>query len=184
MAVALLVLGERVAWHNALGGLVVIAGVGIVASVGEPRTASRDGGSAGVRWGIYTGGTIAAYTLWDGYAVTSLGLDPVVFFAFYAAWQSITLAPMLRDPTRRAEARRIGSRHLKEIALIAVLSPLGYILVLVAMQAAPIALVAPARESSIVVGTLMAWWLFKEPRLAAKLAGSVVVIAGIALLSV
>jgi multidrug transporter EmrE-like cation transporter len=43
--------------------------------------------------------------------------------------------------------------------------------------------VAPARESSIVVGTLLAWWLFKEPRPAVKIVGSLVVVAGIALLA-
>lgn len=183
MAVALLVLGEHVEWHQVVGGLVVVAGVAVVAGAGAPKLGT-DRGGAGIRWGVYTGATIAAYTLWDGYAVTSLGLDPVVYFAFFAAWQSITLAPVLRDGTRRAEVRLMAGRHWREIVLVAVLSPLAYILVLVAMQTSPIALVAPARESSIVVGTLLAWWLFKEPRPAAKVAGSVVVIAGIALLSV
>jgi drug/metabolite transporter (DMT)-like permease len=183
MLVALVALGERVAWVNVAGGLVVVAGVAVVASSGASgmRTAA---GLTGVRWGVLTGATIAAYTLWDAYAVASLGLAPVAYFACNAAWQSATLAPILRVRERRVEALRIARHHRREIALVAVLSPLAYILVLVALQTSPVALVAPARESSIVVGTLLAWWLFREPRIAVKVAGSLVVVAGVALLAV
>ncbi|HWV77237.1 MAG TPA: EamA family transporter [Isoptericola sp.] len=182
MLVALVFLGEHVDAVNVVGGLVVIAGVAVVASSGASGV-DPSRGLAGVRWGLATGAAIAAYTLWDGHAVTTLALDPVTYFACNAVWQSVTLTPILRDRGRRAEAVRMSRRHVREIALVAVLSPLGYILVLVAMQTSPIALVAPARESSIVVGTLLAWWLFKEPRPAVKIVGSVVVVAGVALLA-
>ncbi|MEU2202031.1 EamA family transporter [Isoptericola sp. NPDC019482] len=183
MLVALVVLGEQVDAVHVVGGLVVIAGVAVVASSGATGV-DPSRGLAGVRWGLATGAAIAAYTLWDGHAVTALALDPVAYFACNAVWQSLTLAPILRDRGRRAEAVRMSRRHAREIALVAVLSPLGYILVLVAMQTTPVALVAPARESSIVIGTLLAWWLFKEPRPMVKIAGSLVVLAGIALLAV
>ena len=48
------------------------------------------------------------------------------------------------------------------------------------MQEAPVALVAAARESSIVVGALLGWLVLGEARGAHRLAGSVVVAAGIA----
>lgn len=63
------------------------------------------------------------------------------------------------------------------------LSPLAYVLVLVAMQSTPVALVAPARESSIVVGALLGAWMFKERGVARKLVGGLVVLAGIALVA-
>ena len=63
---------------------------------------------------------------------------------------------------------------------VALLSPIAYILVLRAMQEAPVALVAAARESSIVVGALLGWLVLGEARGAHRLAGSVVVAAGIA----
>ena len=183
MLVALVFLGEQADGVHVAGGLVVIAGVAVVASSGAHGVdASR--GLAGVRWGLTTGAAIAAYTLWDGHAVTTLQLDPVAYYACTAVWQSLTLAPILRDRGRRAEAVRMSRRHVREIVLVGVLSPLGYILVLVAMQTTPVALVAPARESSIVIGTLLAWWLFKEPRPAVKIVGSFVVLAGIGLLAV
>lgn len=182
MAVALIFFGEHVDAVHVVGGLVVIAGVAVVASSGASGVdAAR--GLVGVRWGVATGAAIAAYTLWDAHAVTSLGLDPVAYFAFNAVWQSLTLAPILRTRGRRAEVVRMSRRHVKEIVLVAVLSPLSYILVLVAMQTTPVALVAPARESSIVIGTLLAWWLFREQRPAVKIVGSLVVLGGIVLLS-
>ena len=51
--------------------------------------------------------------------------------------------------------------------VVALLSPVAYILVLRAMQEAPVALVAAARESSIVVGALFGWLVLKEARPAA-----------------
>ena len=63
---------------------------------------------------------------------------------------------------------------------VALLSPLAYIFVLRAMQEAPVALVAAARESSIVVGALFGWLVLKEARPMHRLVGSLVVAAGIA----
>ncbi len=62
-------------------------------------------------------------------------------------------------------------------------SPLAYILVLTAMLSAPVALVAPLRESSIVIGSFLAWWLFREGHLARRVVGAVIVLAGIVAIS-
>jgi drug/metabolite transporter (DMT)-like permease len=69
------------------------------------------------------------------------------------------------------------------ILIIAVCSPLAYILVLTAMQSMPLALVAPLRETSIIVGSLLSYWLFRENHLARRIAGAVVVLTGIAIIS-
>jgi len=65
-----------------------------------------------------------------------------------------------------------------------VLSPLAYALVLFAMRLAPISLVAPARELSIVIGSLGAWLLLGEPNPVRRLAGAVIVVAGVAAIAV
>jgi drug/metabolite transporter (DMT)-like permease len=54
------------------------------------------------------------------------------------------------------------------------------VLVLRAQQLAPISLVAPARESSIMIGALLSWWILREPNPRRRLVGSAVVLAGIA----
>jgi drug/metabolite transporter (DMT)-like permease len=69
------------------------------------------------------------------------------------------------------------------VVVVAVLSPLSYILILFALQLAPVSLVAPAREVSVVVVALAGWLLFREPHPLARLSGSAVVLGGIALLA-
>lgn len=206
--VAVLVLGERPGVTGLVGGLVIIGGIVIVAAV--PRTAAppsaapapgdaahgagpsgvghRHRARAGVAWGALTGAAIAAYTLWDDHSMTALALLPIPYFALSCAWQTLLLAPA---------AARAGSRHgggpglgrvlrrtWKEVAVVAVGSPLAYVLVLQVMRTVPVSLVAPARESSIVVGALLGWWLFKEPHPVRRLLGAAVVLAGITLVVV
>lgn len=170
MAVAILLLGEDVRPLNALGGLVVVLGVAVVATArgrAAPQGRSR---YVGLAWGVLTGLAIAGYTLWDDQAVTTLGLAPVAYFAAGTTAQSLTLLPWMRG--RWGDARVLLRSRRREIAVVAVLSPLAYVLVLIAMQTTPVSLVAPARESSIVVGTLLAWWMFDEERPARRITGS------------
>lgn len=179
MAYALIVLGERPGWFAALGGFVVIAGVAVVATGRSSDLRHR--AVAGLRYGAATGLMIAAYTLWDDHAVTSLALAPISYFAIGTAWQSLILGPVVRR--RTAEPLAVLRRWWREVLVVALLSPAAYILVLQVMRSTPVALVAPVRESSIVVGSLLAWWLFKEPRPLRKLCGAVIVLAGIALIA-
>lgn len=71
----------------------------------------------------------------------------------------------------------------RAVAVVAVLSPLAYILVLIAMQQAPVSLIAPLRETSIIIGMLLAWWLFHERDLGRRLTGAAIVITGIGLIA-
>ena len=70
------------------------------------------------------------------------------------------------------------------VVAIALLAPLGYILVLIAMVFTPVSLVAPAREVSILFAALMGAHLLREGDLARRIvaaAGMVLGIAGLAL---
>lgn len=132
-------------------------------------------------WGVATGAAIAGYTLWDGYSVTTLHLAPVSYYASTLLLQSLIMTPnALRRGHRIRAAFRVDA---VPILVVAVFSPLAYVLVLTAMLSAPLALVAPLRESSIIIGSLLAYWLFGEDHLARRIAGAVVVLAGIAAIS-
>lgn len=181
MAIAILVLGERPGTVAAVGALVVVGGILVVAT--GRSAAGRHGVRAGVAWGAATGLCIAGYTLWDSVAVTALGQPPLAYFVTSCLWQVVLMAPTLLR-RHRADVRPVLARHWREIALVAVLSPLAYVLVLTAMQTAPVSLVAPARESSIVVGSLLAWWFFREPDLPRRLLGAGIVLTGIVLITV
>lgn len=137
--------------------------------------------SKGCFGGATTGATIASYTIWDSYAVTSLHVAPVSYYAGTLLLQSLTLTPgALRQRQHIPAALRTNA---VPILIVAIFSPLAYILVLNAMLAAPLALVAPLRESSIIIGSLFAYLLFREAHLARRIVGAVVVLIGIAAIS-
>jgi len=184
MLFAISVVAERPGVVAVAGGFVVVAGVAVVASARSPGRADHHAAPTwrGVQWGGVTGAAIASYTLWDDHAMTHLALLPIPYFALGTVWQAALMVPGLRG--RGGELRHVVRTHWRETLCIAVLSPLAYVLVLQAMTTTPVALVAPARESSIVVGSLLAWKLFHEQAPARKFAGAVVVLAGIALIAV
>jgi uncharacterized membrane protein len=67
---------------------------------------------------------------------------------------------------------------------VAVLSPLAYVLVLTALSFAPVSHVAPAREISILVGTLMGGSLLAEGGLRRRMFASSFMVLGIVALAV
>ncbi|WP_151084387.1 DMT family transporter [Nocardioides cynanchi] len=176
--VAVALLGQRPGPVAALGVLAVVAGVLLIA-LGRSHHRVR----AGVTWGLLTGATIASYTLWDSLSVNHLGVPPLPYFVLSAAlqlpWLTVLLARR-REPQPLDEVWRATRRP---VLVVGILSPLAYILVLRALQLAPVALVAPARESSIVVGALFGWLVLREPRPARRLVGAAIVLAGIALIA-
>jgi drug/metabolite transporter (DMT)-like permease len=173
---AVLVLGERPGWLGLLGAFLVIAGV-LVISTGRREGASQ-GRRAGIVYGLLTGAVIAGYTLWDAHSVTGLGVPPVVYFGLGSVLQSVLLVPGAL--AGRAEVTRIWREQRREVLVVGLLSPIAYILVLFALTMAPVSLVAPARELSIVLGGLAAWLVLGESDAVRRLAGSVIVLSGIA----
>jgi len=93
------------------------------------------------------------------------------------------MAPLVARGPRRAALGPTWREQRAEILGVAVLSPLGYILVLSALVFAPVSVVAPAREVSIVFGALLGARLFREGDVRRRLAGSVLILAGIAALA-
>jgi drug/metabolite transporter (DMT)-like permease len=177
--VAVTVLGEHPAGVAVAGVLAVVVGV-LLISLGR----SHDHARAGVLWGLATGVTIASYTLWDNRAVTALDVPPVPYFVLGVLAQLPVLALLLRRDPDPTALRDVWRTARLPVLIVAVCSPLAYILVLRAMQLAPVALVAAGREASIVVGAVFGWLVLREARPARRLVGAVVVLAGIALIAV
>lgn len=180
--VAVLVLGERPSGLALAGAAVILTGVLIVAG----RSLLRAGNGSRLRLGLVYGGltgvAIAGYTLWDNHAVTELGLPPAAYFGATAALQGLLMTvPVWR---RRAEIAETWRASWRQVIVVAVLSPVAYILVLIAMQTTSVALVAPVRESSIVIGALLGWWFLREPDPVRRVCGAVVVAVGITLVAI
>lgn len=179
VVLAIVILGERPTLTALAGAAVVIAGVVIIGLAGGLSRA-RDN-RAGILYGLGVGVIIALYTLWDAAAVTVSALPPVGFYWGSVVVQVVLLAiPALR---RGDQTRRMARQHPLAIVLFGILGPLAYILILAAMQLAPVSIVAPAREVSVVLVGLAGWLLFREPHPVQRLIGAAVVLAGVALLA-
>ncbi len=174
---AITVLGERPGLLGLAGGALVVLSVFVLTGGG----ARGGGGRPALLYGLTTGVFIGGYTVWDGYAVAHLGASPLLYSYLSEAGRALLLAP-LAWRGRAAVAR--AWRDSRGAAWgIAVLSPLAYILVLTAMTFTPISLVAPAREISILVGTLMGTRLLAEGQGSRRLVGALGMVAGVALLA-
>ncbi|GGC47850.1 membrane protein [Brevibacterium sediminis] len=187
--IAVAVLGERPTLAEAAGAFTVIAGIAVVTirPRGGDGPTSSHGLRRGLAWGGLIGAFIASYTLWDDFAVNHVSDSPLLYFAVSEACVGLIMTagayalPGGRE--KRADFREILTSHKRALVTVAILSPLAYVLVLYAMQQAPVALVAPVRETSIVVGTLLAWWFFGERNVVLKLAGALIVVVGIGLIA-
>ena len=179
---AFLLLGEVPGPLRLLGLLGVVGGILLIATEGRFSTFARPGAMAGLRWGLLTGGLIATYTLVDGSAVKLLLLSPVVLDWGANVVRTMLLAPqVLRD---RAAATEAMQGHWISAWTVALLAPFGYILVLWAMQrGAPLSVVAPMREMSMMLVALLGMILLREPVGRARLAGCALMVAGVVLLA-
>lgn len=178
---AILLLGEAVTPLRVAGLLAIVAGILLISTRGDLRAFARPGGQAGVRWGTATGGLIAGYTVIDAYAVKALGVPPVVLDWCGNFQRFFFLLPFVaRDPAG-ARARMRG--HWPLAIGVGLLSPLSYILVLGALSlGAPVTIVAPMRELSMMAAALMGMVFLREEVGAVRLLGCGVLVGGVVLL--
>jgi drug/metabolite transporter (DMT)-like permease len=176
---AVVLFGEQPGLLGSVGIAAILAGIVLVS--GLVQASAGDERAAGIGWGVLTGVWIAIYTVIDAWAVTRLGLGPIVFFTLSLLVTVFVLAPFaLRDP----QAVRLQWRTARrQILVVGVLSPVAFTLVLFALRLAPLAYVAPLREVSMMVGVFYGAWVLHERVTAARLAGVVCMVAGVAALA-
>jgi drug/metabolite transporter (DMT)-like permease len=182
-AAAIALFDERPGLLGAAGILLIVSGVFLLAW--EPNGGTRSSAKKkwlGMAFGLLTGVFIASYTLWDKYAVSDLSLSPILYYWASCLVEALLLTPLaLRD---KEKVRAAWRTHRLETLGVAVLSPLSYMLVLIALVFTPVSQVAPAREISILIGTLMGGRLLAEGGLRQRLVASGLMVAGIAALAV
>ncbi|MCU1404013.1 MAG: hypothetical protein JWQ43_316 [Glaciihabitans sp.] len=188
VVVAVLLLGERPSPIALLGVAAILAGV---VAIGLADRSGSSGRLPGVRrsrridpsivFGLLTGVAIATYTIWDAHAVRTWGLSPVAFMVGCTLIEIPVYTVALGK--RRRELGAVFRKHWSRLIAFGVLSPLSYILVLVAITMAPVALVAPMREISVILVSLFGVFVLREARPGWRIAASLVVVAGVALLA-
>jgi drug/metabolite transporter (DMT)-like permease len=175
---AVVLLGEQPTMLSAVGLVLIVVGILLVAGLTrEPHRAPRKG----VLLGLLTGMFIASYTVNDGWAVKILTISPFIIDFTGNVMRVLVLAPIAwRDRLETVrEVREFGG----PAAVVSVLGPLGYILVLFAMRIAPISHIAPARELATLAGTYMGSKLLSERTTPERVIGAACIVVGVVSLS-
>ena len=180
--VAVIVFGEQFSAFGAFGIAGVVIGVFLVAGGPALFRAAHDPSKrerikTGVYWGALTGALIACYTILDAWAVKVLMLSPILF----DYWCNVLRMPYSVMPVLRnlPEAKRLWSLQWKYAAIVGVLSPVGYVLVLYAAKIAPVSHVAPAREVSMLFAALIGGQLLGESDRGLRILGACCIAAGV-----
>ena len=161
------------------GVLLIVAGVFMLTR--EPKDTQTGRPGSGVAYGLTTGVFIAAYTLWDKHAVSALLIPPVL-----QDWASNLVRALLLTPLaarRRGEVRALWRAHKAAVLGVAALAPLAYILVLTALAFTPVSYVAPAREVSILIATVMGAQLLAEGDIRRRLLAAGGIVLGVTALA-
>ncbi|MGH3069639.1 MAG: EamA family transporter [Streptosporangiaceae bacterium] len=187
----IIVLGERPGPAGIAGIVLVVLGVlvlGVPARGDGSPTPVPPGApvsprlSRAIVFALVTGTFIASYTLWDKYAVSTLRVPPLIQGYASLPVMALVLAPSaLRQRGRTA---RVWRGYRRQVTGAAVLSPLAYILVLIAMSFTAVSAVAPAREVSVLAGVLLGRRLLGEGSLARRLTAACAIAAGIICIAV
>ena len=141
----------------------------------------RGGSRAAIGFALLTGMTIATYTLWDKHAVGPTGLSPIVYYWGTNTGVALILAPWVLRA--RAELRGAWRSSRRRAAGVGLLSPLAYVLVLYALARAPVSYVAPARETSILIGTLLGTTVLAEGDTPRRLLAAAAIVLGVTALA-
>ena len=179
---AIALMGEQL---SALGGLGIAAVVGGVFLIAGGPGLFKDTYSSeqtqrirkGILYGLLTGVFIASYTVVDGYAVKVALMSPIlVDYMGNFVRLGLLLPAMARDTD---QVRRQWKLQWKCAAIVGVFSPVSYVLVLYALQVAPLSHVAPAREVSMLFAALIGGHLLGEGDRLFRLIGAASIAAGV-----
>ena len=180
--VAIVLLGEQISALGVAGIAGVLAGVFLIAggpglwrAAHDPHQQQRV--CKGMVYGRVTGAFIASYTVLDGYAVKVLLMSPILLdYMGNFVRMGLLLPVVLRD---RPAARALWLQQRRYAFIVGAISPVSYVLVLYAMQTAPLSHVAPAREVSMLFAALIGGHLLGEGDRAVRLAGAACIVAGV-----
>jgi drug/metabolite transporter (DMT)-like permease len=169
VSAGLLLLHEHLTAIELAGVIALLAGIW---AVRRPRM------NAAVVPALITGVFIGAYTTLDRIGI-NLGTPWL-----YAGLLWGLMAVFLVIWTRGRPLGRDHDENWRTSVLIGVMMALAYGLALVALTLAPVAIVAPLRESAIVLVTAWGVWRLKEREgVALRIAGAVAIVVGIVLLA-
>ena len=171
-------IGEKLSLIGWTGIFSLVAGVLLLSARGGRELAEVDRRAIG--FALFTALTICAYSVVDGIGAR-LSANPNA----YSVWLFIGIAVVMlpyaiyRDgPDVIPAMRRFWRRGLAGGAL----QLLSYGIAIWAMTAAPIAIVATLRETSVLFGAVIAVVVLKEPLRAARIVAACLIVCGLILI--
>ena len=171
-----LFVSEHLEGPNFFAVTLIVIGVFLVGAFGNERSF---GGSRAILFSLATGVLIAAYTMIDGQGARA-GSTPHA----YAGWLFVLISiPIiaLAMKKQRKNLKSLLASHWKTGIPVGILSAIAYWVILWAMTVAPMALVAAARETSILFAALVSWGVLGETLRPLRWAGVVVTVVGLLL---
>jgi drug/metabolite transporter (DMT)-like permease len=175
---AVLVLGENMTLQAGLGGLLIIGGV-ICLSGGFGANSRQLLPS--IAFGVVVGLFIGSYTVLDAYAVSVILVPPLLLDYGTTLGRVIILGPLAAR--RRESVRTLWREQRSGVMIVAIFSPLAYILVLYALTFTPVIYVAPLRETSVLIGVFLGSMILGEGHLRQRMIWASVIMAGVAVLA-
>lgn len=184
--VALMFFDETASSLGLAGIAAVVLGVFLIAGGPKLLRATKDPlhrkrVHVGIGYGLLTGAFIASYTVVDGYAVKFMLMSPILIDYMGNFVRLAVLAPAYFSD--KVSAIDLWKRQWKSALIVGVISPVSYVLVLYAVQIAPLSHVAPAREVSMLFAALIGGHLLKEGDQMQRLIGALFIAAGVSALA-
>jgi len=180
--VAIVFLGEQISALGLVGILGVVCGVFLIAggpglwkAAHDPQQQARV--RTGIFYGAITGLFIASYTVVDGYSVKVALMSPILVDYVGNLLRLVFLVPtLLRE---RPVVAQMWRKQRRYALIVGIFSPVSYVLVLYAMQVAPLSHVAPAREVSMLFAALLGGHLLGEKDRGLRILGAALIAMGL-----
>jgi len=177
---SVIAIGERLSVVAAIGIASIL--LGVLCLTGNPQTLLKSNNGAAVAYALLTGAIIATYTVWDKHGVSTVGVPPLIYFTVLMGTCGLFSTPWALRDWKKA---RIEISVFWKLSIVAgALIALAYTLVLTALVTSPVAYVAPMREIGILCGAILGHRLLAEGQTAQRLAGSVLMMLGVAALAI
>jgi len=179
-AVTSIFVGEKLSALGWTGIVALVAGVLLLSAHGGRRLAEIDRRAIG--FALFTALTICAYSVVDGIGAR-LSANP----NGYSVWLFIGIAMVMVPYALYRDGRDVipaMQRFWLRGFAGGALQVLSYGIAIWAMTAAPIAIVATLRETSVLFGAVIAVVVLKEPLRAARIAAACLIVCGLVLIRV
>ena len=182
---AVILLGEIVETMAMVGIAAIVGGIYTISWWGNFHQVLRSPllflKSAGMRYAVLTGLTIAVYSIVDKEGVGHI--QPLLYIYFMFIGTVALLAPYILANKGMETVKAEWRANAVPITVSGLLAFAAYGLVLTAFSLSRVSYVAPAREVGIVIGVLMGIFLLKEPFGRGRLLGSGLIVGGLVLIA-